>query len=136
MPMSHGANKKDPAIVFHSTSLPNQVFTRFVRCLTRNTLSTFFLLWSNRLLQKLTHFKVKQISSLNVLLVSFHFAVFVYMWFLGHFFTVLQSWMALCLDICKISYLTSHQIMWHNKRIHGHGFKIRSCCCSYVFQGK
>ena len=19
--------------------------------------------------------------------------------------------------------------MWHNKRIHGHGFKIRNCCC-------
>ena len=28
-------------------------------------------------------------------------------------------------------YLVSPQIMWHNKRIHGHGFKTTSCC--YVF---
>ena len=28
-------------------------------------------------------------------------------------------------------YLVSPQIIWHNKRIHGHGFKTTSCC--YVF---
>ena len=44
MPMSYGVNKRAPTIVSPHTPSPNQVFTGFVRCITRNTLSIFFLL--------------------------------------------------------------------------------------------
>ena len=44
MPMSYGVNKGAPTIVSPHTPSPNQVFTGFVHCITRNTLSIFFLL--------------------------------------------------------------------------------------------
>ena len=44
MPMSYGVNKRAPTIVSPHTPSPNQVFTGFFHCITRNTLSIFFLL--------------------------------------------------------------------------------------------
>ena len=41
MPMSHGVNKKAPPVV-STIPPPCHVFTRFLCCFTRNTLSTFF----------------------------------------------------------------------------------------------
>ena len=41
MPMSHCVNKKAPPIAYPHPS-PYQVFTSFVHCFTRNTLSTLF----------------------------------------------------------------------------------------------
>ena len=35
---------------------------------------------------------------------------------------------ALYLHTYITSYLVSHQIMWHNKRIHGRGLTITGCC--------
>ena len=83
MPMSHGVNKKSPTIA--SLHFPtNQVFTRFVCCFTRNTLWTFFYSALTDYCKKECIFKVKQIFSFNLLLVSFDFAVLC-MFFLGHF---------------------------------------------------
>ena len=133
-PMSHGVNKKAPTIASPHPS-PYQVFTRFVCCFTRNNLSVFFCSDLTVYCKKKSILKIKQIFSFNLLLVSFDFAVSC-MCFLGCFFTVLPSWklwIASCLHTCIASYLASHQNMWYNKRIHGHGLKITSCCCFFIF---
>ena len=58
MAMSRGINKKAPTVI-SLTLPPNRISTRFVCWLTRNTLSTSFLLCSNKLLQKIMHFQSK-----------------------------------------------------------------------------
>ena len=60
-------------------------------------------------------------------MVGFLFCYFVCICFLGHFFdssAIIKLQIALYLHISVTSYLTSHQIMWHNKRIKGYlGYK-------------
>ena len=47
----------------------------------------------------------------------------------AHFYSsaIMKLRIALYLYISIASYMTSRQIVWHNKRINGHGLKIRSC---------
>ena len=79
-------------------------------------------------------FKVKQIFSLNLLLVGFDFAVLC-MYFLRHFCSaIMKLRIASFLHICTASSSGSHQIMWYSKTIHDHGLKITSCCCFFVFR--
>ena len=87
VPRSHGVSKKAPKFVSLPPLSPNQVFTRFVCCFTRNTLLIFSLLWSNRLLQKIMHFQSKTIFFFQPISGRFWFCCFVYMCFLGHFYT-------------------------------------------------
>ena len=115
--MSHGVNKKAHTIV--SPLPPNHVFTRFVCCFTRNTLSTFLCSDLQKLLQTIMHFQFKKIFSFKLLLVGFDMLFYVYV-FLRVFFHIS------CFHIRIASYLAPHQIMWHNKRIHGHGLKIQA----------
>ena len=86
---------------------------------------TFFCSGLTDYCKKQYIFKLKQIFSFNLLLVSFDLLFYVYV-FLRALFHIS------CLHICIVSYSTSHQIIWHNKRIHGYGLKITS---SFLFQG-
>ena len=114
------------------TSLLYQVFTRFV-CFTGNTLSTFSC--SDQIVAKINVFS-KTIFFFQLIAGQFWFCCFVYMfiWVLFHSSAILKLQIASYLHICIASYLASHQIMWHNKRIHGHGLKITNCCF-FSFQG-
>ena len=92
-----------------------------------------FLLWSNRLLQKIIHFQSKTNFFFQLITSQFWFFCFVYMYFLGHFLPSLNYKIALCLHGYIASYLISNQIMWHNKRIHGHVLKVTNSCYFFVF---
>ena len=91
-------------------------------CFTRNTLSTLFC--SDQIIAKKCIFKVKHCWSVLILL----FCVHVFPRVLFHSSAIIKLQIASYLCMCIASYFTSHQIMWHNKRIHGHGLKITSCC--------
>ena len=105
---------------------PYQVFTRFVRCFTRNTSSTFFC--SDQNFAKKNTFSKKTDFFFQLIAGRFWFCCFVYMCFLECFFTVLPSWNLhnfhiICISlVCITFHLTSHQIMWLT-RIHGHGLQ-------------
>ena len=89
-----------------------------------------------RLLQIIMHFKSKTIFFFQLIAGWSGFCCFVYMCFLGRLsqFCYHELQIASYLHICIASYLVSHQIMWHNRRIHNHGFlKITSCCYISVF---
>ena len=90
----------------------NRVFTRFACCFTRNTLSIIVLLWSTRLLQKTMSFQSKTYFLFNLLLFGFDFAVLCLCVSQGTFSQFLFAY------ICIASYSASHQMLWHNKRIH------------------
>ena len=71
----------------------------------------------------------KQIFSSKLLLVGFDFA-FVYMCFIGHFFSsaIKELRLASCLQICIDSHLVCLQIMWYSKRIQA---VVLYCCYIY-----
>ena len=108
-----------------------QIFTRWVCCFTRNTLLTFFFALI-RLLQKIMHFKVKQTSFFNLCwsVLTLLFFVYVFLRVLFHSSAIMKLRKALYLHIPIASYLTSHQIMWHNKRIISMAWKLK---CVLVF---
>ena len=110
-----------------------QVFTRFV-VLQEILYQPFFALI--RLLQKIMHFQSK--TNFLILLIAgrFWFCCFVYVFLrvLFHSSAIMKLQIALYLHIFIASYLTSHQIMWHKKRINGHGLKITSCCYFFGFR--
>ena len=88
-----------------------------------------------RLLERITHFQSKKFFSLYLLLLGFAFAVVcicVFFRVLFHFSAIMKQ-IGSYLHICIASYLVSDQIMWYNKRIHGHSLKITSCCCFFGF---
>ena len=83
-----------------------------------------------RLFQKIMHFQSKTNFSSNLLLVSFDFAILCSCVSSVPFqsSSIVKLRLASYLYIWIACYLVSHQIMWHNKRIHGHGLKITYCC--------
>ena len=96
--------------------------------LTRNTLST--------LLHKVMHFQRKTNFFFQHIAGRFWFCFFdVFLWALFHSSAIMKLKIALYLHISLAPHLTSHQIVWHNKRINGHGLKITSYCCFFIFQG-
>ena len=118
---------KEALTIVSPTSSPNQVFARFVYCFTINTLSICFCSDLTDYCKNM-HFKGKTIFfsihgwSVWILL----YCVYVFLRALFH---------SSCLHTCIASYLSSHQIMWHKKRIHSHGLKTTSCCCFFIFRG-
>ena len=82
-----------------------------------------------KLLQKIMHFQSKTNFFFQLIADRFWFCYSVYIFFrvLFHSSAIMKLQIALYLHISIASYLTSHQIMWHNKRINGHGLKITSC---------
>ena len=90
-----------------------------------------------KLLQKIIHLKSKtnfffQHCWLVLILL---FCVYVFLRALFDSSAIMKLRIAFYLHISIASYLTSHQIMWHNKRINVHGLKITSCCCFFGFRG-
>ena len=97
----------------------------FSYCLSRNTsFINLLLLW--------WIFKIKRISSFNLLLVDFNFFLcliwiycFVYMCFLGCFFTFMLSWNSFIFgNIHSFLFGVSWRIM----------LKITGCCCFFSFK--
>ena len=103
-----------------------QVFTKFVCCVTRNTLLIFFAL-IRLLLQKVMHFQSKWLVLILLFPAVSCFAPFSQ--FCHH-----ETTNSFIFSLCMASYLASHQIMWHNKISHRHGLKITSFCCFFGFQ--
>ena len=93
MPMSHGINEKTPTIAFHQPPSPpfwpgfNRVCSLFYK---KYFINPYFALL--RLLQKITHFQSKTNFLFQLIAGQFWFCCFVYMFFLGRFFTALPSW--------------------------------------------
>ena len=85
------------------------------------------------LLQKIMHFQSKTNFSFNlcwsVLILLFCVCIFLRAYFPS--FSIMKLRIS---NLCIASYLVSHKIMWHNKRIHGHGLKITNCCCFFSFR--
>ena len=124
MTMSHGINKKAPTIVSHQPPPPApplyQVLIRFVCCFTRNILWTQF--GSAKIIAKIMHFQSKTNFLIQLIAGQFWFCCFVYMFFLGRFFTALLSWnyesfIFACMHRFLFGLLSN---MWHNKRISCH----------------
>ena len=89
--ISHGIKKKASTVVSPPTTHSSyQIFIKLVCCFARITLSTLFLLWSIRLLQKIMIFQIKAIFFFQLIAGLFRFCCFIC--FLGCFFTVLTSW--------------------------------------------
>ena len=109
--------------------IPCQAFTRFVYCFTKSTLSTFFC--SDQIIAKIMHFQSKTNFFFQLIANALYaFCYFVYISFHRCFF---HSSAVMRLRIA--SFYVSHPIMWHSKRIYGHGLKIKSACCFYGFWG-
>ena len=89
-----------------------------------------------RLLQKIMHFQSKIKFFLSIYGFWFWFCCFAYVFprVLFHCCSIMKLKIASNLNICIASYLASQQIMWYNRRIHGHDWKITSCCCFFSFQ--
>ena len=131
MPMRHGVNKKAPPVV-SPTSPPYQVFNRFICCFTRNTLSNFFC--SDLIVVRIMHFQRKTVffstcwRSVLILL----FCVYVFLRALFYSFAIMKIRTALYLHICIASYLASHQIIWHNKKLKALVWKLQAIVVSLV----
>ena len=113
-----------------------QVFTWFVCCFTRSNLSMFSC--SDQIIAENNAFSKKNKCLLSTYCWSvlvLLFCVYVFLRVLFHSSAIMKLRIALYLHMSITSYLTFHQIMWHNKRINRHGLKIRSCCCFFGFQG-
>ena len=74
IPISHGIKKKTSTVVSPPTTHPSyQIFIKLVCCFARITLSTLFLLWSIRLLQKIMIFQIKAIFFFQLIAGLFRF---------------------------------------------------------------
>ena len=93
-----------------------------------------FFLWldycKNNAFSKQTRF-ILSTYCWSVLILLFCAYVFIRVLFVSSSIMTLR--IALYLHISIASYLTSHQIMWHNKRINVHGLKITSIILSYLY---
>ena len=101
--------------------------------ITRNTLSTFFCSdYFDQIIAKI--FQSKTNFFCQLIADRFWFCCFVYMLLrvLFHSSSVMKMRITYFLHISIASYSASHQIMWHNKRVHGHGLKITVCFCSFL----
>ena len=136
IPMSHGVIKKISPILSLIPS-PYQVFTRFICCFTKNTLSTIFC--SDQIIAKIMHFQTKPIFFFQLIAGPVLILLFcVYVFFKGAFHSsaIMKLQIASYLIICIAFYLASHQIVWPNGRIHGHCLEITSCCYFFRFPSK
>ena len=112
MPRGHGVIKNAPTIV----SLPPFSVTGFspglLVVLQEILYQPFFCSDLPDYCKKQCLFKVKHIFSFNLLLVGFDFVVLCLCVSQGAFSQFLFAY------ICIASYSASHQMLWHNKRIH------------------
>ena len=99
MPLSHDVNKKAPTIFFLQPS-PLPGFHQVCLLIYKKYFINPFLLWSNKLLQKIMLFQNKAKFFFQLTASRFSFWCFVYMYFLGHFFTALSSWNCEWLHVC------------------------------------
>ena len=130
MPMSYGVNK-NALLIFSPTFFPYQVFTRFVCRFTRNT---FF--WSDHITAKIFQCKTNFFIQLIAVRFWFYYFLYIFLKVLFHSSVIMKLRIASFLYICIAFYLDSHQIMRHNKRIHGQCLKNTSWCCFFVSQGR
>ena len=116
---------------WYPTPFSKQVFTRFVCCFTRNTLSTFFWFDLTDYCKRIMHSR-----QCKFFLSTYCWSVLILLFCVYMFLRA--PFHSSCLNICITSYLASYQIMWHNKSIrasYGHGLKLTKCCCFFVFLG-
>ena len=81
--MSHSIKRRLLQLSPHPPP-PYQIFTKFVSCFARNTLSTFFFA-PIKLLKKIMHFQSKTVFFLQLIARWFWFCYFLYMSFLERF---------------------------------------------------
>ena len=118
IPMNHGVNKRGPPIVSpNSSSLLglHQVCLLFYK--------KYFIkhFCSDQIIAKNNAFQIKTIFLFSTYCWSVLIMLFCVSWCAFHSYAIMKLWIVSYLQMCIASYLISHQIRWHNRRIHGDG---------------